>query len=150
MFQHELSSQIDYLEPCREAPLAGMARIPQSVAEVLENVEYRWSIFAGLSDPATPEETTQRDTDRQTYPQWLHWSATGKPAVKPEYKARCMAAMSGLPFAYCLTWDYFDFIDTVDCGLLDGDPDALIQNDYDHAIGLMQQEEQHDGVVYFK
>lgn len=140
----------DYIEPCREVPLTGMARVPQSSASVLEEVEYRWSVYAGLSDPATPEESTQREADRQAYPQWLHLSATGKPAVKPEYKAHCMSAMSGLPFAYCLTWDYFDFIDTVDSGFIEGDADELIQNDYDHALGLIRQVGLEENVAYFE
>lgn len=141
-------TQIEYLEPCREAPVAGLARIPQSAAGTLEEVEYRWSIYAGIGHPETPDQEAQQAADRQNYPDWLKWNEVGQPVVSSERKARFMAVISGLPFGYCLTWDYFDWIDLVAADLLDGDPESLIQDAYSEALRLTQIAGHENNVAY--
>ncbi|MCD5327851.1 hypothetical protein ACFFU8_09550 [Chromobacterium piscinae] len=139
----------EYLAPGRDAPLAGLACIPQATVGTLEEVDYRWSIYAGVSHPDTPEEEAQQAADRQRYPDWLKWNEAGCPVVSSERKARFMAAISGLPFAYCLTWDYFDWIDLVASELLDGDPEVLLQEAYTETLRLTQTAEHEAGVAYY-
>ncbi|WP_226034340.1 ATP-binding protein [Aquitalea palustris] len=138
----------EYLAPGRAAPLAGLACIPQALVGTLEKLDYRWSIYAGIGQARTPEEEAQQAADRQTYPDWLKWNEDGRPVVSSEHKARFMAAISGLPFAYCLTWDYFDWIDLVDSDLLDGDPEVLLQEAYTEALQLIQAAGCEAGVAY--
>ncbi len=132
-------SMKQFVELTKSAPKSGLPSITPVQEKQLEEVFYRFHLFAGIAEPDDEAARLQMEADCQQYPHLLKFNAEQRPVISSERAAEFMHRVSGLPVGVCAAWEYQDFVDTVASGFVPGDPQELIHDAHKDALGVIQK-----------
>lgn len=97
-----------------EIPREGLMPVTEAQAETLEDAMYRWTDFAGLSQPEDEDAVAQAEEDRRQYPNLYVTNEKGVFVASGDRTARFLSAVTDIPYHVCLSYEYGDAASSFD------------------------------------